>query len=706
MSNIYLVTKNRELFSSEDYKIIGVDESLSLLSSLFIVGLDTETSGLNCHKDKLLSLQLGCYDFQVVIDCLTIDVKLYKDYLESDRLFVGWNLKFDLKWLFTKSIIIKKVWDGFLMEKLLWNGYPIVLSPEEWYRIKCNRYTFVPKDPKKKNSKDSYRIFNSLKWAGENYLGIELDKSIRGQIIWRGLTREVITYAANDVKYLERIREKQIELLTQKDLMRATEYENRFVIPLAYFEYCGVKVDKEKWLQKMSEDQKKEDEVRQQLDNWLITNIPNSKYIAIDREGDLFNGFDLSPKVTINWNSQKQVIPLLQSLGVNTSKVVKDKDTTSDSMDVKTLKPQSSKCGLIPLLIKYGETRKVTSTYGENILKQLDINGRLYTNFNQCGADTFRLSSGGKDDNIKYINLQNLPADALTRSCFVAEKGNKFISIDYSGEESVLMASIANDKAMINELMYGEKDLHTLTAKIVFPEIPKDMPASEVKKKFHDLRSKAKGYEFLLNYMGNANTMVQNFGISIQEAQSIENSYMKGFSGLKRYQDESRKDWLKQGYILINPKTGHKAYIYDYKALMEDKKWMSTLDWSYYREMKEEYPNCDTVQRVKNYFRRKADSDKQSGNYKIQGTGAIIFRVACVYLWNIIVQRGWFDKVKLCIPVHDEIDLEAPEDIAEEVAELAHQCMVKAGAFFSTRCRLDAEISRLDDGSLPTYWVH
>ena len=184
--------------------------------------------------------------------------------------------------------------------------------------------------------------------------------------------------------------------------------------------------------------------------------------------------------------------------------------------------------------------------------------------------------------------------------------------------------------------------------------------------------------------MGNANTMVQNYGISIEEAQNIENAYMKGFSGLKKYQDESRRDWLRQGYILINLITGHKAYIYDYKSLMEDKKWMSTLDWGYYREMKEEDPNCYTVQRVKNYFRRKADSDKQSGNYKIQGTG----------------------KVKLCIPVHDEIDAEAPDDIAEEVAETIHQCMVRAGAFFSTRCRLDATISRLEDGSLPTYWIH
>lgn len=703
---IYVVTRNRELFDNEAYKIIGVDESLSLLKPLKIVGLDTETSGLDCHKDNLLSLQLGCYDFQVVIDCLTIDIGLYKEYLESDRLFIGWNLKFDLKWLFTKEIIIQKVWDGFLMEKLLWNGYPIVLSPEEWYRIKEKRYTFVPKDPKKKGSKDSYRIFNNLKWAGENYLGIELDKSIRGQIIWRGLVGDVIVYAANDVKYLEQIREKQIELLKQKDLMRATEYENRFVIPLAYFEYCGVKIDREKWVQKMSKDQARLDSIKKELNEWLIKNEPNSKYIKIDRQGDLFLGFNTEPQVTLNWNSTVQVIPLFKKYGVDTSKLDKENGDDKDSIDAKILGPQKDKCSLIPIYLKYKEAVKVTSTYGENILKQIDEHGRLYTNFNQCGADTFRLSSGGKDGQIKYINLQNLPADEDTRACFVSEEGNKFISIDFSGEESVLMASIANDKAMINELMHGEKDLHTLTAKLIFPYIPKDMPAKEVKKKFHKERSESKGYEFLLNYMGTAITMVQNYGIPIEKAKGIENAYMKGFYGLKRYQDESRKDWLRQGYILINPITGHKAYIYDYPALMKDKKWMSTLDWGYYREMKKEDPNCETVQRVRHYFRRKADSDKQSGNYKIQGTGAIIFRVACVYMWNIIVQRGWFNKVKLCIPVHDEIDAEAPNDIAEEVAELLYQCMVKAGNFFSTNCRLDAEISRLEDGSLPTYWVH
>ena len=154
-----------------------------------------------------------------------------KGFLESDRLFLGWNLKFDLKWLYTKGIIPKKVWDGFLMEKLLWNGYPMVLSPEEWDRIKEPRYTFIPKDPNKKGSKNSYRLLNSLKWAGEYYCGVELDKTIRGQIMWRGLTDEVVVYAANDVKYLEEIREKQIELLKEKGLMEATEYEIDLYFP-------------------------------------------------------------------------------------------------------------------------------------------------------------------------------------------------------------------------------------------------------------------------------------------------------------------------------------------------------------------------------------------------------------------------------------------------------------------------------------------
>lgn len=707
---VYLVTKSRELFDNEAYKIIGVDESLSLLEPLRIVGLDTETSGLSCHKDKLLSLQLGCFDFQVVIDCLTIDVRLYKDYIESDRLFLFHNAKFDLQWLYKYHIVPYNVYDLFLAEKLMWLGYPIRLTPEVWEKIQCKRYDYVPADPKVKTSKPSYVLYMNLKKLGEMYLGVELDKSIRGQIIYKGLVGDVIAYAANDVKYLEKIREYQLKQLEKQGLLAAIDYENRAILPIAYMCYCGIRMDRERWKKKMEHDQAILDGIKAEMDKWLIEHEPDSKYIRIDRQGDLFLGFNTEPQVILNWNSSKQVIPLFKKYGIDTTSLDKDDDEDKDSIGAKVLGPQKDKCSLIPLYIRFKEMKKLCSTYGANVLRQIDEDtGRLYTNFNSLGTDTARISSGGKDKaaKIEYINMLNMPADAETRACFIAEEGNKWISIDYSGQESFIMADVANDKEMIRELTYGEKDLHTLTAKIVFPEIPKDMSAKEVKKQYHKLRQEAKGYEFAFNYAGNDNTIMRNFGLSAERAKEIYNNYMRGFNGLKRYIEFRKKDWFNKGYIDLNPKVGYKAYIYDWSYLkkLQDKFGKSGF-WDYYREMKQDAPKCGTVMMVKEFFKRRADSDRQSVNYPIQHTGALCYKVSMVNFFEYLRHNDLLFKVLITVTPYDEINCEAPEEIAEDVADVLHKIMVNAGAYFVHRVKLDADVSRLEDGSLPTYWVH
>ena len=676
---IYLVTKQESLFENEDYKVISVEESLRLLNSLTIVGLDTETEGLDPWTKKLKSIQLGNYDFQVVIDTTTIDPTLYKDYLESNRLFVGWNLKFDLKFLFKQGIVPRKVWDGYLAEKLMWLGYPSGIHSL------------------------------SLKAAGEHYLDIELDKSVRGKIIYAGLTDDVIIYSANDVKYLEKIMELQQLELAKKGLEKAIIYENKFVLPLAYCEYCGVKLDVDKWKAKM---QKDEQRVKTALDNcnkWLLKNEPDSNYIFIDRQGDIFNSFNLEPQVTLNWNSAKQLIPLFKKYGVNVTIEDREKGGTKDSIDAKSLKPQKDKCSLIPLYLEYKEAIKVTSTYGENFLKQINpVSGRIHTNYQQMGADTTRVTSGGKDKGAKvdYVNLLNLPANAETRACFVAEKGNKWISIDYSGQETYLMASIANDSAIIEELTNGSGDIHSLTAYMSYHEIPRDTNIKDIKKNYHNLRQEAKGIEFAINYGGDANTISRNKGIPIEEATKKYNSYMSGFKGLKKYQDFRRKDWFDKGYILLNPLTGHKAYIYDYERLLEDKKWMSTLDWNYYREMKNSCPECDTVQRVRHFFKRKSASEKQSINYPIQATGSMCLRVSMINFFEYLRNNNLLFKVLICVTPYDEINCEAPSEIANDIAKVLYNCMIKAGSYFCTRCKLDADISYDKDGNLPTYWIH
>lgn len=663
---IYLVTKQQSLWASDRYKVISAEEALELLAPLSVVELDTETMGLDPYTKELLTVQLGCAEFQVVIDCTSVDIHLFKEYMENpQRMFLGWNIKFDLKFLYHQRIVPLRVYDGYLAEKLLWLGYPAGMHEM------------------------------SLKAASINYLGVDMDKSVRGKIIQTGLTEDVIVYAAGDVSYLGKIRDKQLVELEKKGLLKAIDFENEFVKCLAYIEYCGAKLDVDKWKIKMATDLNNLEKYEAELNEWVEESQYSSKYCSVNIQGDLFNGFDTKPRCHINWTSSQQVIPLFEELGLNLKVLDKKTKHYKKSVDIKVVEPQASKSPLIPIYIKYKKAAIIVNTFGQKFLNLINpVTGRIHANFNQLGTDTGRLSS-------TEPNLQNLPHDAQTRACFVSDKGNRWISADYSGQESYLMASMANDEAMLDELINGSGDLHSLTAKMVFQQIPRDMPLKDIKKNFKDLRQEAKGYEFCFNYGGQDSTLIRNYGLDAKRAKEIYENYMSGFAGLKRYQDFRRIDVMRKGYILLSPITGHKAYIYDYDELkMQMEKQDDPDFWAYYREMKQENPECDTVQGVRRLARRKAESEKQSINYPIQAAGALCFKLASIKLFNWLLKNGLLFKVKYCIPVHDEINLEAPDEIAQEVADMLVKCMVSAGKPFCTRAHLGADVEVGD------HWIH
>lgn len=663
---IYLVTKQQSLWTSDRYKVISAEEALELLAPLSVVELDTETMGLDPYTKELLTVQLGCAEFQVVIDCTSVDIHLFKEYMENpQRMFLGWNIKFDLKFLYHQRIVPLRVYDGYLAEKLLWLGYPAGMHEM------------------------------SLKAASINYLGVDMDKSVRGKIIQTGLTEDVIVYAAGDVSYLGKIRDKQLIELEKKGLLKAIDFENEFVKCLAYIEYCGAKLDVDKWKIKMATDLNNLEKYEAELNEWVEESEYSSKYCSVNIQGDLFNGFDTKPRCHINWTSSQQVIPLFEELGLNLKVLDKETKHYKKSVDIKVVEPQASKSPLIPIYIKYKKAAIIVNTFGQKFLNLINpVTGRIHANFNQLGTDTGRLSS-------TEPNLQNLPHDAQTRACFVSDKGNRWISADYSGQESYLMASMANDEAMLDELINGSGDLHSLTAKMVFQQIPRDMPLKDIKKNFKDLRQEAKGYEFCFNYGGQDSTLIRNYGLDAKRAKEIYENYMSGFAGLKRYQDFRRVDVMRKGYILLSKITGHKAYIYDYDELKRQMEKQDDPDfWAYYREMKQENPECDTVQGVRRLARRKAESEKQSINYPIQAAGALCFKLASIKLFNWLLKNDLLFKVKYCIPVHDEINLEAPDEISEEVADILVKCMVSAGKPFCTRAHLGADVEIGD------HWIH
>ena len=645
---IYLVSHNKSLFQTDKYIEATMEQAMSVLLPLKLCQLDSETRGLDCHTKALLTIQLGNRDNQVVIDWTTLtprEKQIVKDYLESDRLFLGWNLMFDLTFLYVQGIYPKHIWDGMIVEQLLYLGYPASMREK------------------------------SLKAAAWNYLNINIDKTVRGKIINDGLTTEVVIYAAGDVTYIEDIKEKQDIEVEKQGMKLAVELECEFIKSLAYFKYCGVHLDITKWKAKMAKDQAKLDKAISELNAWVVAwdkenphsgydiQYPELKYpkystdylaevkrlikdgykrfpqedlqtpdgkvdaykkviknqfTQIDTQGDLFTGFDTELKCVINWSSQKQVIPLFELLGINVETFDKKTKQKKKSIEANVLKPQKNDFPIIPIFLEYQEAAKVVSTYGQNWLDAINPKtGRIHVDFHSIGTDTARVSSGG---GIWKLNIQNLPNDPETRACFTSEEGNAWLSADYQSQESRIIASVSKDEKMIDLFEHGCGDVHSLVAYMSYPNmIPRDTKIEDIKKLYHSWRQKAKSIEFSINYGGDYNTISKNDGIPVEEAKEIYDNFMEGFPGIKRYQDYCRMAVMRDGYILLNPLTGHRAHIYDAKELQETRSKMQEPGfWEYYQNVRKRNPQDEIVQEVRHYMQRKAASEKQSINYRME----------------------------------------------------------------------------------------
>lgn len=643
---IYLVSHNKSLFQTDKYIEATMEQAMSVLLPLKLCQLDTETKGLDCHTKALLTIQLGNKDNQVVIDWTTLtprEKQIVKNYLESDRLFLGWNLMFDLTFLYVQGIYPKHIWDGMIVEQLLYLGYPAQMREK------------------------------SLKAAAWNYLNINIDKTVRGKIVNDGLTTEVVIYAAGDVTYIEDIKEKQDIEVEKQGMKLAVELECEFVKSLAYFKYCGVHLDITKWKAKMTKDQAKLDKAISELNAWVVAwdkenphngydiQYPELKYpkysadypaevkrlikdgykrfpqedlqtpdgkvdaykkviknqfTRIDTQGDLFTGFDTEPKCVINWSSQKQVIPLFELLGINVETFDKKTKQKKKSIEANVLKPQKNDFPIIPIFLEYQEAAKVVSTYGQNWLNAINPKtGRIHADFHSIGTDTARVSSGG---GVWKLNMQNLPHDPETRACFTSEEGNAWLSADYQSQESRIIASVSKDEKMIDLFEHGCGDVHSLVAYMSYPNIiPRDTKIEDIKKLYHNWRQKAKSIEFAINYGGDYNTISKNDGIPVEEAKEIYDNFMEGFPGIKRYQDYCRAAVMRDGYILLNPLTGHRAHIYDAEELKETHNKMQEPGfWEYYQNVRKRNPQDEIVQEVRHYMQRKAASEKQSINYR------------------------------------------------------------------------------------------
>lgn len=721
---IYFVSKQQSLFESENYKSLSIEESIEMIKSWKIFMFDTEGTGLDCHIAKVLLMQFGKMDksIQIVVDCTTVDPLLYKEVIEQGFL-VGQNLKYDAKMLMAIGIFIRKCYDTMIAEMLRYFGFPrIPVSPEEYeeqkydfpYHIKTTKAT------KSKPSTTYYELSFALDALGYKYIGVNIDKSIRGKIKYIGITEDVIVYGANDVIYLGDIMDAQIEYFKSIKAMKALQIECSAVLPLAYFEYCGVKLDSEKW---MNIYQRNCIDLQKTIDalNTFVVNLGNRKFIRDAIQLDLFQEVDTSNKsrCNINWSSTDDVVPLLKFLGFNTKGWNKEKKEETESKGADLVKKQKNiNPEFAELYLEYSRLDKLCSTYGPQYTNAINpITKRIHTEFRQLDTVTGRLSCGSQKQNedlatlkglplkpIKghpekvcaYPQIQNLPNTNEVRSCFIAEEGNDFISIDYNSEESRLLASLSGDKGMLEVFEKGY-DMHSYVAWLIYPDkIPRDVDIRDIKELYPDLRQDAKGPEFTFAFLGTWATLVANYGMPKEKAMQIEDNYKKGFAGATKYQEDCKKYTESTGIIRVCKETGHISRWWDWKKWNE--RQHSKEFWDRYRERKE--AGLPRTEEADMHFAARNKYDKNSVNSTTQGLGAVIFKefTYALYIW--ILNKDYQNKVKFCVPVHDEICEECPKELTEEVVTATKHFMETIGAKYCHRLPLPAE------EEIGPFWKH
>lgn len=214
----------------------------------------------------------------------------------------------------------------------------------------------------------------------------------------------------------------------------------------------------------------------------------------------------------------------------------------------------------------------------------------------------------------------------------------------------------------------------------------------------------------LIFYGGTDKTFEKNFGYSKEKARKLYLDITAKLKGLTKWQNLQKRLVWQRGYILISHLTGHKAHIYDYEDLMEERKILDGGGWEIVRNIPTDakgnkYPGNEEeaeMLRIKeHYVKRKSESEKQALDYGIQGTGAQLMKLAYVKLFKEICERKWvYDKVKFCIQVHDECNSICVENIVEDFVYLQEKCMKDAGDIFTEVLHLDVNTN------VGNEWIH
>ena len=506
---VYFISNQKRVFTDKIQEAT-IQDCINYFKDKTEIGVDTETEGFDPYTNKVLTLQLGDFEHQYVIDCSTVSMSNFKElFQDTSKVFLFHNAKFDLKFLYHNGIKVSNVYDTFLAECVLTTGY------------------------EERNL--------ALKDLALHYCSIDLDKTIRGTIHREGLTERVIVYGADDTKYLGKIKEKQLPKIKQFELDDILNLENKVVKVFALMEYNGAPLNTKKWLSVTEQVEKNVAELEKELDTLVYKegtkDLPKSnnitKYCNIWKQGNLFFD-DKERDCNINWASPAQKLSLLRNLGINI-----------DSVGDKELQAVKNNHPIVPLLIQYSKQNKLATSFGKEFLKYINpITKRVHGNIWQI-LSTGRISIS--EPNINQIPSHG-PLASVIRSAFEAPEGYKFVGGDYGQMELRIIAEFSQDLLWIKTFKDGI-DLHSALCAATF-----NIPIEDVKKPFPpkpDLkyRDVQKTVDFGLAFGMSEFKLSSTIQVSVKEAKELIKKFFKVVPAVEKFLTALGELGRKRGFI-------------------------------------------------------------------------------------------------------------------------------------------------------------
>ena len=403
-------------------------------------------------------------------------------------------------------------------------------------------------------------------------------------------------YSINEIK---EITEKKLEEINCLELFNKIDMPT--VEVLSNMQWNGMYVDKEE-LEKFGKE--------------LTSKLDTITKIIYEMAGEEFN--INSPKQLGEILFEKMKLPVIK------------KTKSGYSTDVEVLEKLKKEDPIIEQILEYRQLMKLNSTYVEGLKPYINKKtNRIHSFFHQTITATGRISS-------TEPNLQNIPTrfelGKRVRKVFKPEEGKIYIDADYSQIELRVLASISEDKHMVEAFIKGE-DIHKQAASKVFKT-----PIEEVTK---EQRTNAKAVNFGIVYGISDFGLGEQLGIGRKQAKAYIDEYLSEYSGIKKFMDNIKQEAKEKGYV---------------ETLFHRRRYIPEL-------------------KSNNYMVRQF-GERAAMNTPIQGTAADIMKIAMIKVFKEIEERGL--KSKIVLQVHDEMMIEALEEEKEEIKKIVKESMETA----------------------------